>query len=107
MTVKTFPLTTFGQQGMQMENSRVFADESIDQLIADSDFSRFIKVFGLPYSAADLDLGIENLLRACQLVSTEVRAFPKLDESICLLTKNKLRLEQLQSKNSAIKLVAL
>lgn len=88
-----------------MENSRVFADESIDQLIADCDFSRFIKVFGLPYSAADLDLGIENLLRACQLVSTEVRAFPKLDESICLLTKNKLRLEQLQSKNSAIKLV--
>lgn len=88
-----------------MENSKVFTDESIDQLIADSDFSRFIKVFGLPYSAADLDLGIENLLRACQLVSTEVRAFPKLDESICLLTKNKLRLEQLQSKNSAIKLV--
>lgn len=88
-----------------MDNSRVFADESIDQLIADSDFSRFIKVFGLPHSAADLDLGIENLLRACQLVSTEVRAFPKLDESICLLTKSKLRLEQLQSKNSAIKLV--
>lgn len=88
-----------------MENSRVFADESIDQLLADSDFSRFIKVFGLPYSAADLDLGIENLLSACQLVATEVRAFPKLDESIGLLIKNKLRLEQLGSKNSAIKLV--
>lgn len=88
-----------------MENSRIFSDESIDQLLADSDFSHFIKVFGLPYSAADLDLGIENLLSACQLVATEVRAFPKLDESIGLLIKNKLRLEQLGSKNSTIKLV--
>lgn len=88
-----------------MEHSRIFSDESIDQLLADSDFSRFIKIFGLPYSAADLDLGIENLLSACQLVATEVRAFPKLDESIGLLIKNKSRLEQLGSKNSTIKLV--
>lgn len=88
-----------------MENSKVFADESIDQLIADQDFSRFIQVFGLPYCGADLDLAVQNLINACQLVSEEVRAFPKLDEAIRVLTKNKLRLEGFSSKAAGVKLV--
>lgn len=88
-----------------MENSKVFTDESIDQLIADSDFSRFVKIFGLPYSAADLDLAIQNLLAACNLVSDEVSSFPKLDEAIRVLTRSKLRLEILTSKAAATKLI--
>lgn len=88
-----------------MENSKVFTDESIDQLIADPDFSRFVKIFGLPYSAADLDLAVQNLLAACNLVSDEVRSFPKLDEAIRVLTRSKLRLEILTSKAAATKLI--
>ena len=88
-----------------MENSKVFTDESIDQLIADPDFSRFVKIFGLPYSAADLDLAIQNLLDACNLVSDEVKTFPKLDEAIRVLTRSKLRLESLASKAAATKLI--
>lgn len=88
-----------------MEVSKIFSDQSIDQLIADPDFSRFIKIFGLPYSAADLDLAVQNLLDACQLVSEEFRTLPKLDEAICVLTRNKLRLESLASKAAATKLI--
>ena len=90
---------------MRMENSKVFTDQSIDQLIADQDFSRFIQVFGLPYCGADLDLAVQNLITACQLVSEEVRAFPKLDKAIRVLTKNKLRLEGFSSKAAGVKLV--
>lgn len=88
-----------------MENSKVFTDESIEQIIADHDLSRFIKVFGLAHCAADLDRAVHNLIDAFELVASKRLDFPKLVEASFVLTKIKQRLECLPSKDLDVKLV--
>ncbi|MEW6206022.1 MAG: hypothetical protein AB1516_11935 [Pseudomonadota bacterium] len=88
-----------------MENSKVFTDESIEQIIADSDLSRFIKVFGLAYCAADLHRAVQNLIDALERVAKERIDFPKLLDASFVLTKIKHRLECLPSKDLGVKLV--
>jgi len=88
-----------------MEVSKVYTDESIEQIIADRDFSWFIKVFGLAHCAADLDRAVQNLIDAFEQVASKRLDFPKLVEASFFLTKIKHRLECLPSKELGVKLV--
>uniref|UniRef100_UPI0025C6139B hypothetical protein n=1 Tax=Limnobacter sp. TaxID=2003368 RepID=UPI0025C6139B len=88
-----------------MENSKVFTDESIEQIISDRDFSRFIKVFGLAHCAADIDRAVQSLIDAFEQVASKRLDFPKLVEASFVLAKIKRRLECLPSKELGLKLV--